>query len=380
MKLKIVLAIVAVVIVVGALVGIKLTQFKTLGDSFKQMPPPTETVSSAVARAEKWQEHLSAVGSVTAVQGVNVTTEDAGTVREIAFESGTVVTNGQLLVRLDTTTEEAQLRAMESQWELSRTNLERSKQLRTANTISQSELDTAESNLKQMAANADGIRATIAKKTIRAPFAGQLGIRMVNLGEYLDKGKPIVSLQSLDAMHADFSLPQQELAKLKKGMKIALTTDAYAGKKFEGELTTINPAIDMQTRSVGLQATFENKEHLLRPGMFARVEVILPGEDEVLVIPSTSILSAPFGDSVYVIEPAPPSTNAPAKASGGWAVRQQFIRTGRVRGDFTTVESGLKAGDKVVSSGLFKLRNGMGVVENNSATPEATKKPKPADS
>ncbi|MEP6663250.1 MAG: efflux RND transporter periplasmic adaptor subunit [Verrucomicrobiota bacterium] len=351
-----------------------------MGATFAAMPAPTETVSSAVVREEKWQDQLSAVGSVTAVQGVNVTTENAGTVREIAFESGTVVTNGQLLVRLDTSTEEAQLRAMESQSALSKTNLERSRQLRTANTISQSEFDTAESSVKQMEANADAIRAVIAKKTIRAPFAGQLGIRMVNLGEFLDVGKPIVSLQSLDAMHADFSLPQQEFGKLKKGMKIVLVTDAYADKKFEGELTTINPDIDVQTRSVGLQATFENKDHLLRPGMFARVEVILPKEEDVLVIPATSVLSAPGGDSVYVIEPASPSTNAPAANKNGLVVRQQLIKTGKVRGDFVTVETGLKAGEKVVSSGLFKLRNGMGVVENNSANPAATQKPKPADS
>ncbi|MGI8966696.1 MAG: efflux RND transporter periplasmic adaptor subunit, partial [Limisphaerales bacterium] len=238
------------------------------------------------------------------------------------------------------------------------------------------ELDTAESTLKQMEAGADAIRATIAKKTIRAPFAGRLGIRMVNLGEYLDTGKPIVSLQSLESMHADFSLPQQSLAPLTNGMQVRLFTDAYPSNHFEGTLTAINPDLDTATRSVRLQATFENKEHFLRPGMFARMEVLLPSKQNVLVIPAMSVLSAPFGDSVYLIEQRAASTNGPA----GLVVRQQFIRTGRVRGDFVSVETGLKPGEKIVSAGLFKLRNRISVVENNDVAPKASQTPKPSDS
>ncbi len=232
-----------------------------------------------------------------------VTPEIPGIVREIAFESGAVVAKGDLLVRLDTSSEEAQLRALEAQEELARLNLARERTLRSQNMVSQSELETAEATLKQNQANADNIRATIEKKTIRAPFAGRLGIRLVNLGQYLDTGKPIVSLQSLTPVYADFSLPQQELARLKTGMAGALvTTDAFPGRAFEGTLTAINPDLDPSTRSVGLQATFENAEQLLRPGMFARVEVLLPEEQTVLAIPATSVLSAPYGDSVYVVE------------------------------------------------------------------------------
>ncbi len=373
MKKKIIFAVVVVVLVLVVLGGIKAMQIGKLITTGKSFVPPPETVSSAVAREEKWQGTLSAIGSLVAVQGVNLTVDIPGIVREITFESGAGVTNGQLLLRLDTSSEDAQLRSSEAQAELSKVNAERTRQLFAAKAVSQSELDTAESMLKQNQANADNIRATIAKKTIRAPFAGRLGIRMVNLGEYLDTGKQIVSLQSLEPMHADFSLPQQSLAQLTNGMRVRLFTDAYPSNHFDGTLTAINPNLDTATRSVWLQATFENKEQLLRPGMFARAEVLLPEEKNVLVIPATSVLSAPFGDSVYVIEP---STNS----TGGLVVRQQFIKTGVVRGDYISVETGLKAGQKVVGSGLFKLRNGMGVVENNDLVPKSTHSPKPSDS
>ncbi|MDB6029057.1 MAG: efflux transporter, family, subunit [Verrucomicrobiales bacterium] len=367
----VVVAVILVMAVGGGLGGIKFFQIKKLM-SMPMMQPP-ETISSVVAKEEKWQDTFSAVGTVTAAQGVEVSTEVGGIIREITFDSGSMVTNGAVLVRLDTSSEEAQLRAIEAQVALSKVNAERLRTLLTANTISQSELDTAEATLKQNQANADNIRATIAKKTIRAPFAGQLGIRKVNLGQFLEMGKPIVSLQALEPMHAEFSLPQQSFGQLKSGLKVHLATDAFEKKQFEGTITAINPQFDDVTRSVRVQATFENAEHLLRAGMFARVEVVLPTDQNVLVVPSTALLSAPFGNSVYVIEP---STNK----EGGFIARQQFVKTGTVRGDFVTVESGLKAGDKVASSGVFKLRNGVPVKENNEMVPKASTTPKPSDS
>ena len=375
MKRKIIVALFVVLLVVAGLAGIKIWQIRNLIAAGKAFVPPPETVSSFAARAEKWQETLDAIGSITAVQGVNVTTEIAGTVREIAFESGAVVAPGDLLVRLDTSSEEAQLRAIEAQTDLARINAERVRRLRADSTVSQSELDTAESTLSQDQANADAIRAAIGKKTIRAPFAGKLGIRLVNLGEYLDTGKPIVSLQSLSPVYVNFSLPQQELARIKTGMRVRLTTDTYADRQFEGALTAINPELDPSTRSIGLQATLENADQLLRPGMFARVQVLLPSEQAVLAVPSTSVLSAPFGDSVFVIE-AQTGTNG---AGPGQVVRQQFIRTGAARGDFVSIETGLKPGERVVSSGLFKLRNGMSVVEDNTLVPPAGENPRPPE-
>jgi membrane fusion protein (multidrug efflux system) len=365
-----------VLLVLGALAGVKALQLRKLMASGKDFAPAPECISSAVVREERWQGTLTAIGSVMAMQGVMITPEIPGLVRELAFESGSVVAKGDLLVRLDTAAEEAQLRALEAQEELARINLARERTLRGQNMVSQSELDTAEATLKQTQGNADAVRVTVEKKTIRAPFAGRLGIRLVNLGQYLDAGKPIVSLQSLSPIYVDFSLPQQDLARLKAGMSVRVTTDAYPGQRFEGALTALNPDLDAATRSVWLQATFNNAEQLLRPGMFVRVEVLLPEEQPALVIPATAVLSAPYGDSVFVIEPRA----GKEEGKSGWVVRQQFIRTGRARGDFVSVESGLKVGQRIASAGIFKLRNGMSVIENNDLTPKNDLAPHPSDS
>lgn len=376
MKVKVTIAILIVVGVVGGLAGIKVMQIKTLVNAGKSYAPPPESVSSAVAHEEKWQGTLAAIGSVMPAQGVTVTPEIAGIVREINFEPGAVVAKGDLLIKLDTSSEEAQLRALSAQEELAKLNVTRERTLREQNMVSQSELDAAEATLKQNKANADAVRTVIEKKTIRAPFAGRLGIRQVNLGQYLEAGKPIVSLQSLSPVFVDFSLPQQELARLNTGMPVRVTTDAYPGRKFSGVLTVINPDLDSATRSLGLQATLTNEDQALRPGMFVRAEVLLPEEQNVLVIPATSILSAPYGDSVFVIESNPATNNIKEHLS----VRPQFVRVGRAHGDFISIETGLKAGDRVVSSGLFKLRGGMTVIENNEIAPKSAMKPNPADS
>ena len=376
MARKIGLAVFIVLLVTGVLVGVKALQVRKLVEMGKSYAVPPESVSSFVTKQEKWQGTLNAIGSITAVQGVNVTTEVPGLVRDILFEPGGVVSKGDLLVRLDTSSEEAQLRAVKAQWELARLNLDRERKLREENMVSQSELDTAEATMKQTEANADNIKAIIDKKTIRAPFSGRLGIRLINVGQYLDTGKPIASLQSLTPVYAEFWLPQQDLAKLKTGMQVRLTTDAVTNRQFQGALTVINPDLDPATRSVGLQATFDNADQLLRPGMFARVEVLLPEEKDVLVIPITSVLSAPYGDSVYVIE----TNSAPQTSAGALVVRQQIIRTGATRGDFLSVEAGLKPGERIASSGVFKLRNKMSVVENNEMSPKSAEAPKPPDS
>jgi membrane fusion protein (multidrug efflux system) len=362
--------------VIGLLGGTKVLQFKTMMAAAKNFAPQPETVSSAVVREEKWQATLSAIGSITAVQGVTITPEIAGTVREIAFESGAPVKKGDLLVRLDTSTEEAQLRSLEAQVQWAKVSLDRQSTLRTNELVSQSDLDSADAAWKQAVANADNMRAIIEKKTIRAPFAGRLGIRQVNLGQYLDAGKAIVSLQSLSPVYADFSLPQQELGQLKQGMKVRVTTDTYPERQFDGTLLAINPDLDPVTRSVGLRATFDNADEALRPGMYAKVEVLLPEEKPVLVIPAPSVLSAPSGDTVYVIEDQPAAKEG---EKPGLVVRQQIVRTGRARGDLITILSGLKPGERVVSFGVFKLRNKMPVSINNDIVPKSEASPKPPD-
>ena len=369
MTRKILIGIVIVLVVTGGLVIVKVLQIKTLIGASAMFAPPPETVASAVAQEAKWPDTIPAVGSVSAAQGVTVAPEIAGTVSEIAFESGAAVSQGDLLLKLDASSEEAQLRSAAAQVDLAKLNLERTQKLRTDGTVSQSELDTADGTLKQDQANADAIRATIAKKTIRAPFAGKLGIRLVNLGEQLDAGKGIVSLQSLSPLFVDFSLPQQELARLQTGLKVTAVSDAYPDQVFEGELAVISPDLDAVTRSVRVRAKFENAGELLRAGMFVNVSVILPEEQPVLAIPATAILSAPSGDTVFII-------------TGGTnlVVQQKLIRTGRVHGDFVSVEEGLKAGDRVVTAGIFKLRNGMSVIENNESSPQPSNNPKPPNS
>jgi membrane fusion protein (multidrug efflux system) len=372
---KTILAVVLVVVVIAVLGGVKMLQFKSLMAAGQSFAPTPEAVSSTVVRQEKWQASFSAVGSITAVQGVNITADLPGIVQEILFESGAMAKKGDLLIRLDTSSEEAQLRALEAQADLAQIEANRLRKLRAEKMISESELDSAEANLKQTRANADAIRATIAKKTIRAPFAGQLGLRLINLGEYVDTGKAIVSLQSLGSVYADFSLPQQDLVQLKTGMRVHLSTDTYLNRIFEGELVAINPDLDPATRTVRLRAIFDNPEQQLRPGMFARVEVLLPAEEPVLAIPITAVLSSPYGDSVFVIE----SQRTTNQTSAGLMVRQQFIHAGRTKGDFVAVTTGLKPGERVVSAGVFKLRNRMPVTENNSSVPVASPTPQPAE-
>jgi len=371
---KIALAVAVVLLITGALAGIKALQVRKLMEAGKAFAQPPEAVGSVTVRQEKWQGILTAIGSVTAIQGVTITPEIAGTVTEIAFESGATVSKGDLLIRMDTSSEQAQLRALEAQSELAKLNLTREESLRKENMVPQSELDSAVATMRQTQANAEAIKAVIEKKTIKAAFTGQLGIRQINLGQYVDAGKPIVWLQTVSPVYADFSLPQQELSRLTNGMAARLHIDAYPDRKFEGRLTAINPGVEATTRSVNIRATFDNPDQLLHPGMFARVDVLLPEEQDVLVVPATSVLRAPSGDSVYVIEPAG------ADGNGGFKVRQQLVRLGVDRGDFVSVETGLKAGDRIVSSGQFKLRTGMAVVEQNEVVPKTAEAPKPSDS
>jgi membrane fusion protein (multidrug efflux system) len=374
MKRKLIVGLAIVVAVVGGLGAVKTLQIKTMIAAGAAKVPPSETVATGVVGEETWPATIPAVGTVSAAQGVMVAPEIAGTVSQIAFESGATVNQGDLLVKLDTSSEDAQLRAAEAQVDLARLNAERIRKLREDKTVSQAEADTVEATLKQAAANADAIRAVIEKKTIRAPFAGRLGIRLVNLGEQLAVGRGIVSLQSLSPVYVDFSLPQQELSRLQTGLKVLAKSDSYTNREFAGELTAINPDLDPVTRNVRVRAKFANTDELLRAGMFVAAEVVLPGSQRVLVIKSTAILRAPYSDSVFVVLPEVKDGRT------NLVVQQKLIVTGRERGDFVSVESGLKAGEKVVTEGVFKLRSGMSIAENNELAPKASETPNPPNS
>ncbi len=363
-------------VVIVALGGTKKLQFAAMGAAGAAFDPPPETVTAQAATKETWENVLTANGSVAPVQGVMVGAEVPGKVVSINFESGTNVAVGDLLVQLDVSTENAQLRAAESVADLAKINLGRARELREKGTNASSDLDAAEAQAKQAAAAADNLRAVIAKKSIRAPFTGRLGIRLVQLGQILRDGESVVTLQTVDPIYTNFALPQQFLASLKVGENVRLTTDASPGETFAGKITAIAPEIDAVTRNIRIQATFANPAAKLRSGMFGSVAVLLPSTGSSLVIPSTAILHAPYGDSVFVITEGKNAKTGAAEKT----IRQQFIRVGTARGDFVTVVAGLKPGEWVVTTGIFKLRPGMSVIVDNALAPKAELAPKPANS
>ena len=339
------------------------------------MVMPTTTVTSSVAKEEDWAPTLSSVGSISAVQGAMVATELAGVVRQVAFENGGVAKKGDLLVQLDASAEEAQLHSAEADLELARSDVDRSRDLATRKVISKAESDAAESKFKQKEGSVDQMRSMITKKTLRAPFDGALGIRQVNVGQMINAGQQIVALTSLDPVYVDFALPQQYLAQLSPGLDVRVLTDAIPGREFHGKLTAINSMVDTSTRNVTLQATLQNPDHALRPGIYGKVEVMLPEKARTLVIPGSAVSYAPFGDSVFVIE----KQKDPKTGRESQTIRQQFVRIGEARGDFVAVTNGLKAGDTIVGTGVFKLRNGMAVTINNDLAPKPQLNPTPAD-
>jgi membrane fusion protein (multidrug efflux system) len=369
-------AVFAVLALFSLLVDIKALQFNAMISAGKKMVLPPETVTSAVVKEEDWAPTLRAVGSISAVQGAVISAELAGVVSEVAFENGGTAKKGDLLVQLDASAEEAQLHSAEADLELARADLERSRDLVARKVISKAEIDAAESKFKQKSGAVDQMRSMITKKTVRAPFDGQLGIRQVNVGQSLIAGQEVVPLTALDSLFADFALPQQDLGKLSSGLEVHVTTDALPGRVFTGKLTAVNSMVNVTTRNVMLQATLENPEHLLRPGMFAKVEVILPEKHKSLVIPGSAISYAPFGDSVFVIEKKKDEKTGKESQT----IRQQFVRVGEARGDFVSISKGLKAGETVVGTGVFKLRNGLAVTINNDLAPKPQIDPTPVDS
>ncbi len=374
MTKRIVFTIFALLLVIALLAGIKYLQIRRMIEQGKQFVPPPAVVTTAVAERQSWEMTLTATGSLSAERGVTVAAEIPGKVVEIAFRSGDTVRKGDLLVRLDTASEEAQLRAAEAVVDLARINLERARDLIRRNSMAKAGFDTARSTFRQARAQADSIRATIAKKQIRAPFSGRLGVRLVNPGQVLAAGDPVVSLQSLRKLQVDFYLPQQELDRLATGLTVRIRTGSQ-GETREGRITVINPEVDPATRNILVRAIIpETGDARLLPGMFVSVTVVLPGQEPVLAIPATAVQYAPFGDSVFVVE------EKEKKGSGHLAVRQQFVRLGRTRGDFIAVRSGLEAGQIVVSTGVFKLRNGQAVVVDNTLSPHFRLNPQPPDS
>jgi membrane fusion protein (multidrug efflux system) len=373
MTRKLVTTLVVLAVLIGVPAAIKLRQFSVMSSAPMDMPP--ETVTADSAHAQSWPDTITAVGSLVAVQGVTVGTELGGKIVEIAFESGDRVGAGAVLVRLDTAAEAAQLRAAEAAVTLARLTRERSRELYEQKNVSKAEFDSADARFKQATAEADTVRAAIEKKTIRAPFAGRLGLRLVNLGQILGEGDPIVTLQTLDPIHVNFSVPQQLNPLLAQGMAVRVSTDAAPQEIFTGTINAVSPEIDAMTRNVRAQALIANVGEQLRAGMFVNVEVALSEQQDVLAIPATAVLYAPYGDTVFVIDTQRDEQSGETRQ----VLRQQIVRLGETRGDFVAVTAGLQAGDQVVTSGVFKLRPGMAVVVDNTLAPDAQLAPAPAN-
>jgi membrane fusion protein, multidrug efflux system len=385
-------------LIVVFLVGTKVFQIFTMVQAGKKQVPPPVAVTTAKVQQVEWQPLRPAVGTLIALRGTTLSAEVTGTVREIGFENGSQVKKGQVIVRLDTSAEQAQLASAQADAALAKQTLDRAENLRQQEVNTQADLENAQARDKQTKATVVNLQAIINKKVIRAPFDGRAGIRAVELGQVVSPGTPIVSLQTVSPIYAEFQLPQQALADVKVGQKVALKVDVFPESSWEGTVTTINPEVDPGTRNVRMRATVENPDGRLNPGMFASVEVEAGKVGEALVVPATSVIYAPYGDSVYLVEEAkdepakpeaqegkkeakkPPAPAAkPADGKPGLVARQQFVRLGERRGDYVAVPDGLKAGQLVVSNGAFKLRNGQPIVVNNALAPPANFVPVPVD-
>lgn len=358
-------------LIVGFVVFTKFAQFGS-ADASGGGPPP-ETVSTFEVEQQVWERGIDAVGTVEPIQGVLLENEVAGVVDSINFANGEAVEADDILVQLDVRVEQAQLRAAKADLGLAEVEFERNERLRGGGNIPQSQLDRAVADLERSKAEVENIEAIIDRKTIRAPFDGRAGIRHINLGQFLSTGAPIVSVQAFDRFYINFNLPQNSLGTITEGLSIDVSSDGFPDDTFSGKITAINPLVDPITRSVEIQGTFENTADKLRSGLFVRVRIQLPQDDEVLVVPSTAILYAPYGNSVYRVVDA-------GDDGGGKVVNQSFVRIGRRLGDFVAIEDGLEAGDVIVSAGAFKLRNNAPVRINNDLAPEPKAEPTPPNS
>lgn len=369
---KFLIAFAGFIVVVLALGAVKAAQIKEM--SSVSHVPPASAVTTLEAASVSWNPSLQAIGTLAPVDGVTVSADADGTVIKILAESGTAVKAGDPLVELDTSVEVAQLNAAQVRAELARINIDRAKELLDAKTLAKSEFDTIEATAKQSVADVAALKALIDKKLVRAPFDGRIGIRMVNVGQYISKGQALMPLQKLNPIFANFSVPQRQLSDLSIGQKISITVDAYRNKVFEGTVSAINSEVDSSTRNVSVQATLQNPDELLRAGMFVQVTVQLPVAAAKVVVPATAVAYASYGNSVFVVEKM-----KNAKGEEYLGVRQQLVKLGETRGDLVAIDEGVKAGEQVVTSGVFKLRNAVPVQVNNTVLPSAETAPNPAN-
>lgn len=375
-----------VVLVLAAFAGLGYAKYKQIQAGIamgKLFAPQPAAVTTIVAKPQTWQPVLGSIGALKAVNGVVVSTDLSGIVSEIHFESGAMVKKGDLLLKLDTRQEDAQLAQAQSKADWAKTNLDRQKDLLSKKTVAQSDYDAAVTEYEQDKAALENAKALIARKTITAPFDGLLGIRNVNLGQYVNVGDSIVPLQSLSPIYVDFSIPQQQIPQIAVGKKVRIKVDGMEDKVYEGEISSINSLVDQATRNITVEAILKNEDGKLRPGMYVNVEVLLPEQDGVITIPATAVSYSPYGNSVFIVKDAVDEKNQPVNGSDGKRAKmvvEQFVKLGASRGDQVAVLSGVKEGDEVVTSGMFKLQSKALVkIDNSQVQPGNDPNPKPPD-
>jgi membrane fusion protein, multidrug efflux system len=368
------IVILGLVALVGGLVAIKGAQIGMLigmGKAMQKAGPPPEVVATATAQKQTWENTLTAIASVVTAKGVALSNDAPGIVARIHFESGDMVKQGDILVELDTGVERAQLASLHAKRDLADISQKRSQKLATSGAVAQAQVDTDESSFKSLTADANALSAQISRKVIRAPFSGKLGIRQVNLGQYLAPGTVVTTVEAEKSIFIDFSLPQQDLQKLNAGMKVRAFQSESSTPIAEGAINAIDPAVDPLTRTIKVRASLPATVEL-RPGMYLRVEVVLPEMSEVVAVPQTAVVHASYGDSVFVTQQKPGPDGKPRKVA-----QQAFVKVGTTRGDFVSVVAGLKADEEVVTAGAFKLRNGIPLKVNNGAGTQPSLEPHP---
>lgn len=375
MKKRMVIMLIAAGIVFGGIFGFQAFKTHMIKKFMASQSQPPQTVSTVLAASQEWQPAIKAVGSLRAVRGADLAPEIAGLVVATPFKSGDTVKAGALLVQLRADSELARLDALKAAAELAQITFTRDRDLLKAQAISQAAFDTDAANLKSIQAQVAEQQALVAKKSIRAPFSGRIGIRQVDQGQYVNAGDKIATLQVLDPIFVDFYIPQQELNRIKTGETLTAATDTFPGEKFKGEISAINPKVDVETRNVQVRATLKNPQRKLLPGMFASVSIMSGKPQFFVTLPQSAITYSPYGDTVFLVEDK-------GRGAGGkpsLAARQQFVTAGRTRGDQVAILKGVKPGDTVVDSGQLKLKNGTPVIVNNAVRPSDDAAPKPQD-
>ena len=356
MTIRLIIVALLLCVVFGSIFGWKAYQQKQTAEQIAARGPSTVTVATAIATTEFWADKINTVGSLRAIQGVEISAEVSGVVAELSFVSGSSVEAGAQLLELDDTAEAAELRSLDAQLELAKQDYERAKGLSIKTVLSQAQLDRTKSVLDSLDARAEEQQALIARKSIQAPFSGELGIREINLGEYLSPGTPIVTLQQLDPVFTDFTVPERYLSSLSVGQIIEVEVAAFPAEIFRGKISAISPKVEPRTRNIELQATLKNTDKRLRPGMFARVAVILGSAKKVVTVPRTAVEFLPYGTSVFIV----------TEKDDALTVERRQVTTDRILGTRVEIIKGIESGERVVSAGQLKLRNGQHIRIDNS--------------